>query len=102
MLSHPRINERILAHGPGDNHGESRAQVLESGGRVDEGVTTKRGVSVGTGDSGREAHHARSTPGTDSGGLKLSAGMPQTSDAVDSTSHFPSQGKTTYGGSDCE
>ncbi len=49
----------ILANGPGKNHGESREWVLESGGRVDKGVTTKRGVSAGTGDSGRES---RTTP----------------------------------------
>ena len=96
-LSHPRINERILAHRAVDNHGESRARVLESGGRVDVGVTTKRGISVGTGDSGREAHHARSDPEMDSGGFKLSVGLPQTPDAVDSLTHFPSQGKMTYG-----
>lgn len=51
--------ETSLANGPTEIHGESRAQVLESGGRVDKGVTTKLGVSVGTGDSGRES---RTTP----------------------------------------
>lgn len=87
-----------LANGLPENHGESRAQVLESGGRVDKGVTTKRGVQDGTGDSGREvAHHARSIPRMDSGGLKLSVGMPQTPDAVCYRDHFPSQGKMIYG-----
>ena len=50
---------RSVANRAAENHGESREQVLESGGRVDTGVTTKRGVSVGTGDSGRES---RTTP----------------------------------------
>ena len=51
--------ERILAHRAVYIHGKSRAQVLESGGRVNNGVTMKRGVSVGTGDSGRKS---RTTP----------------------------------------
>lgn len=88
-------DKHTLADSPADIHGESRAQVLESGGRVDKWVTTKRGVSVGTGDSGHSkiVHHARSTPETDSGGLELSVGIPGILDAVATHPHSPSQGK---------
>ena len=58
-ISDENETESILANGPDKIHGESRERVLKSGGRVDKGVDTKRGVLVGTGDSGRES---RTTP----------------------------------------
>jgi hypothetical protein len=66
---------RSLAHRPAENHGKSRAQVLESGGRVDKGITSEARNLDGTDDSGREpAHRARSETRVDCGGLKLSSG----------------------------
>lgn len=81
---HGRIEVgKSLANGPVDIHGESRAKVLESGGRVDKGVTSEaRSLGRDRRQWTRSAHHARSTPETDSGGLKLSVGMPPISDAV--------------------
>lgn len=88
---------RSLANGLPEIHGESRAEVLESGGRVDKGVTSEaRSLGRDRRQWTQNAHHARSTPETDSGGLKLSVGMPPISDAVAIRPQFPSQGKMTY------
>ncbi len=71
-----RLRDRkILAHRAVNIHGKSRAQVLESGGRVDKGITSEARSLDGTDDSGCEvAHRARSETGADCGGLKLSVG----------------------------
>jgi hypothetical protein len=67
-------DERSLANSAGDNHGKSRAQVLESGGRVDKG-TGKPGAwtEPTTADVNLRTALAVLT-GADSGGLKLSSG----------------------------
>ena len=49
---------RILADRACDIHGKSRAQVLESGGRVAKGITSEARNLDGTDDSGRKTRTA--------------------------------------------
>lgn len=92
-----RNDERILAHGAVYIYGKSRAQVLESGGRVDKGTTSEARSLDGADDSGRNAHRARSVTRADSGGLKLSSGKASNPGCRSDGSQYPRQGEMTYG-----
>jgi hypothetical protein len=95
---HARNDERILADRAADNHGKSRAQVLESGGRVDKGITSEARSLDGTDDSGGEnAHRARSETEAECGGLKLSSGRASNPGCRGYRPQHPRQGEISYG-----